>query len=278
MHVRSTDDPQRFLDEAAERLASDPVRHNVHLTVAADCARRDLPGRYWWVEDRGTIVGTAMASHRDVPLSLGPMDADATAALAAAVAAQVPGLTSAIGPAAAASTFAGAWASACATPAAPLEGQRLYRCDAVRTNGRDPAPGGLAREATPDDADLLVDWCDSFARDTGGSLGGDTRTLVDGIVAARTGWVWEHDGEPVAMLRATVPAHGVSRVGIVYTPPPHRRRGHAEALVADITGRLLCSGVDAAVLFTQLSNPTSNAIYQRVGYEPVDEILSYRFG
>ena len=278
MHVRSTDDPQRFLDAAAARLASDPVGHNVHLTVAADCARRGLPGRYWWVEDAGGVVGTATRSPEDVPLNLGPMVDDATTALVGAVAAEVPDLGSAIGPAATAATFAGAWASARTTPAAPVEGQRVYRCTVVRPRGGALADGGRAREAAAGDADRLVGWCDSFARDTGSPLGSDTRALVDGIIEARTGWMWEDGGEPVAMLRATVPAHGVSRVGIVYTPPEHRRRGHAEALVADVTARLLAEGVEATMLFTQLSNPTSNAIYQRVGYDPFDEVLSYRFG
>ena len=31
------------------------------------------------------------------------------------------------------------------------------------------------------------------------------------------------------------------------------------------------------VLFTDLANPTSNAIYRRIGYEAVAEILGYDF-
>jgi predicted GNAT family acetyltransferase len=278
MHVRSTDDPQQYLDAAAGHLASDPVGHNVHLTVAAESARRGLSGRYWWVEYAGHVVGTAMRSDEGIPLSLGPMHDDVTVVLARAVADQAPDLDSVIGVAATAASFAGTWASARRTPAAPAEGQRIYRCTSVAPRTVGLTDSGWARPASDDDTDLMVEWCDQFARETHGSLGDDTTAMVEGIIEAGTGWVWEDAGEPVAMLRATVPAHGVSRVGMVYTATGHRRHGHAEALVADVTGQLLAGGVDAAMLFTQLSNPTSNAIYQRVGYEPVAEILRYQFG
>jgi predicted GNAT family acetyltransferase len=56
-----------------------------------------------------------------------------------------------------------------------------------------------------------------------------------------------------------------------------RGRGYASALVASLTERLLAGGRRFCFLFTDLSNPTSNKIYQRIGYEPVADVDEYRF-
>jgi predicted GNAT family acetyltransferase len=68
------------------------------------------------------------------------------------------------------------------------------------------------------------------------------------------------------------------RVGPVYTPPDHRGRGYAAACVGAVSADALAAGAHDCLLYTQLTNPVSNKIYQRLGYEPVGEILVYRFG
>ena len=65
------------------------------------------------------------------------------------------------------------------------------------------------------------------------------------------------------------------RVGLVFTPPAYRGRGIARASVEALTARIL-SGGDACVLFADLENPTSNAIYRRIGYRPVAELLTFK--
>ena len=76
---------------------------------------------------------------------------------------------------------------------------------------------------------------------------------------------------------ATEPVGGVTRVGLVYTPDDLRRRGYASACVAEVSAHALSTGADACILYTQLHNATSNRIYRRIGYEPVSEVLVYRF-
>ena len=49
------------------------------------------------------------------------------------------------------------------------------------------------------------------------------------------------------------------------------------AVRREVGTRVLEAG-DRSILYTQLANPISNAIYRRIGYEAVGEILSYRFG
>ena len=62
---------------------------------------------------------------------------------------------------------------------------------------------------------------------------------------------------------------GVVRVGPVYTPPEHRRRGYAASGVAVTSRRALARGAGGCTLFTDIANPTSNKLYAEVGYWPV---------
>ena len=64
----------------------------------------------------------------------------------------------------------------------------------------------------------------------------------------------------------------------MYTPPPARGRGYASALVAEASQLQLDAGRRFCFLFTDLANPTSNHIYQAIGYEPVRDVDEYRFG
>lgn len=70
---------------------------------------------------------------------------------------------------------------------------------------------------------------------------------------------------------------GVARVGPVYTPPDHRRLGYGAAVTVAVSQAALEAGADQLVLFTDLANPTSNALYPRLGYRPVRDSVVLRF-
>jgi len=67
------------------------------------------------------------------------------------------------------------------------------------------------------------------------------------------------------------------RIGPVYTPPELRGRGYASALVAGTSQQLLDGGKRFCFLFTDLANPTSNGVYQRLGYRPVEDRVVMEF-
>ena len=67
------------------------------------------------------------------------------------------------------------------------------------------------------------------------------------------------------------------RVGYVYTPAEHRRRGYASALVARVSRHILDSGFRQCVLYTDLANPTSNRIYRAIGYRPIQDVMDVNF-
>lgn len=81
-------------------------------------------------------------------------------------------------------------------------------------------------------------------------------------------YLWTDGEGSVAMAAHSAPAGGVARVGPVYTPPSLRRRGFGAAVSAAASAAAVAAGAVHVVLYTDLSNPTSNAIYQAIGYRP----------
>jgi predicted GNAT family acetyltransferase len=73
----------------------------------------------------------------------------------------------------------------------------------------------------------------------------------------------------VSMLGLSPQIAGTVRIGPVYTPPEHRRRGYASAAVAAVCADALARGARQCLLFTDLANPTSNKIYAAVGFRRV---------
>jgi predicted GNAT family acetyltransferase len=107
----------------------------------------------------------------------------------------------------------------------------------------------------------------------------DVAAMVDRWLRGlgRCVYLWEVDGHTVSMVGAGSPTpHGI-RIGPVYTPPEARRRGYASALTAAASQHQLDSGCRFCFLFTDLANPTSNRIYQAIGYEPVADVDQYAF-
>jgi predicted GNAT family acetyltransferase len=95
--------------------------------------------------------------------------------------------------------------------------------------------------------------------------------MVDERIA-RDGWrLWIVADQPVAMAGRTPVADGMSRVTPVYVPPEHRRQGFGAAVTAAVSRAALDAGAEHVLLFTDLTNPTSNSIYQKIGYRPVSD-------
>lgn len=90
-------------------------------------------------------------------------------------------------------------------------------------------------------------------------------------------YVLEHDGVPVSMAGFTRELQTAIGVAFVYTPPYFRNKGYASSVVAQISQLALDKGFTKCVLYTDLSNPTSNSIYQKIGYRPVCDSLEIRF-
>jgi GNAT superfamily N-acetyltransferase len=147
-----------------------------------------------------------------------------------------------------------------------------------------PARGRL-RPAYDDEAPLALEWFRQFhvdADEQAGRGGHSDRsegiTLDDIRERIRLGriWMWVDDGDtPRHLTGANPPAFGVARIGPVYTPPEQRRKGYAGAAVAEVSQIFLDAGARVC-LYTDQANPTSNGIYQAIGYRAVVDQVNLR--
>lgn len=139
---------------------------------------------------------------------------------------------------------------------------------------------GKARLAGTDDLGLLADWYTAFVIELWGELppAFDARADVERGIARSRSWLWlGPDNELRAMAVRHPAVSGVARVGPVYTPPEHRGRGFGSVVTAAATRDVLGDGA-VPVLYTDLANPTSNKIYQALGFYAVTDRASVRFG
>ncbi len=277
LRVSAYDDPAPFLEHAEAWLMGAEAEHNLILGIAEGLRRRGSPGGearpfFAVVEVGGRVAGCAF---RTPPHKLGVTrmpDAAATR-LAEEVAARFDALPAVFGPRHVAEAFARAWSQRTGARWRLGMDQRIYRLDEVRPPTGVP---GRIRAATREDLTVVADLADGFAADTGVEFETSKKERADWVKEGCV-FLWEDEG-PVSMAVAKgATRHGI-RVGYVYTPPERRRRGYASALVAQLSHRMLSEGFRFCVLYTDLSNPTSNAIYARVGYEPICDVVDVNFG
>lgn len=139
-------------------------------------------------------------------------------------------------------------------------------------------PSGGMKIAEEADAQIAADMHNAMIEEVvlGPRRLGTAESELESIRQKRT-FFWVDGGEVVSIAIASRPQIKGICVGGVYTPPRHRRKGYARALVADVSKELLSRGYELTNLFTDLSNPTSNKIYQEVGYQPVCDYHQYEF-
>jgi GNAT superfamily N-acetyltransferase len=139
---------------------------------------------------------------------------------------------------------------------------------------------GAARRAGERDVGLVAAWRLAFDEEALGDrrAGRDPRASAQPALSPeREFLLWEVDGTPVALAGAGLPVAGMSRVSSVYTPPEHRGCGYGSAVTAAVSAWALAAGARDVVLFTDLANPVTNAIYPRIGYRPMHDALELAF-
>ena len=167
--------------------------------------------------------------------------------------------------------FASAWSARHRVTAATRFDQRIYALEELV-----PPRGveGIARLAGTDDRALVLDWMTAFAHEA--LHGGDDAGRIERSVDARLGpegaggiCLWEVGGNPVSLAGFGGPTPNGLRIGPVYTPREHRGHGYGSAVTAAASQVALDRGKRFCFLYTDRANPTSNAIYMRLGYRPV---------
>ena len=274
--VRRHPDVREFLDHAGSWMLRHEVEHNLLLGITDQLLRDnhsfEEPIYLATIEVGGDVAGCAF---RTPPFKLGltRLPLSAMSFLVRDVAAVYEDLPSVLGPEQEATRFAGLWCRQHGCRATPGMRQGIHSLEAVVPPA--PCAAGALRHAEPRDRPLVRDWVEALARDVG-TRDSDPFARAEHLMSSGSLRLWE-DGGPKAMAGVAGSTPNSVRIGYVYTPPPFRRHGYATAAVASLSQRLLDEGYRYCCLYTDQANPTSNAIYRRIGYEQVCEVIDVGF-
>lgn len=284
MHYVIHTTPQAFADRALRWLERDPVVNSMVMSITQGRLTGAVvdPAPPLWLTVTGSggeVVGAAVRTPPRL-LVLPDLPVDVAKGIARYLhdqrrggvrVAELPGV---VGTVVAAEAFAARWTQLTGAVATVEMRQRIFRLDRVRP------PSGVAghfRFAEAPDLDLCLEWFAEFRGEALPQAPPFPAALVQASITGRRLGLWVDGERVVSLVGAGVPAAGIVRIGPVYTPRELRGRGYASAATAAVSQRALDAGAVACTLNTDLSNPTSNAIYQRIGYVPVADAMSLLF-
>jgi GNAT superfamily N-acetyltransferase len=276
MDVRAHRDPEEFEALAGPLYRSDPVTHTLPITVLAGFFRDPSTEPVMLTVHRAGELYGAVFRTPPWPLVVSGLPGDAAPAAVEVLAGIDPDAPGVSGPRALAETFAHAWADHTGASVHEAMAMRMYELGELRA----PVVSGSSRPATEADLPLMVAWRRAFQREAMGHehlAESADRILRASLARGDRQELWADGDEIVSWAHASLPDAGMSRVGPVYTPPALRGRGYGSAVTAAVSKWARDAGADHVLLFTDLANPTSNSIYQKLGYRPVHDTCELEF-
>lgn len=260
-----TDDAEDFVARAGHLLEADPLRHTVSLTVLRQHREGVFTSTWAYYESGDSVSGVASLTV-GYPLLLAIVPDHTVGELVEAL--QGRTIDAVNGQVELARSFATLWSA----DSHERQGQRLFRLADLRW----PELAGEHRLATQDDRELVLEWWIAFGVEAEATTANPASSVDDrlgygGIV------LWLVDGKPVSMAGVSRVSAGMARIGPVYTPPGQRSHGYAAMATAVATDLADQRGATTVCLFTDLANETTNRLYPRLGYEPVEDRLIIAF-
>lgn len=281
MRVEPVADPAEFRRRAASLLI-DEAHHNLMLGILGTLV--SSPEVYPQCRLYLVLEGDEARSAALItpPYDLVVADTAELAAIAALaetlVADDHPGIPGVLGNRPTIDVFVEVWEKATGDTARLQMAQGVFALTEV---AEVEAGAGAPRRAVASDQGLIEMWMREFLREALPDEPLDEARMSRMIVRRLSGqgaeayWLWERDGQPVAWTGHGNPTGSGIRIGPVYTPRERRGNGYATGLVAAQSRWLIENGFDFCFLYTDLANPTSNAIYERIGYRQVAESAKY---
>jgi predicted GNAT family acetyltransferase len=276
-----------FLEKTQEALERNEAANNLMLGICFQLKRlaeKDEPPPYRitslpylaTVEDESGLVVAAVMTppHNIVVFGNRPDVGEAFDLVSRDLFANHVPIPGVLGPSNAAQVFAESWERVSGNDYHESVRQRVYELRRVVH----PKPiSGKLRLAREDDVDLIARWILDFQGDTFTQDNlAEAHRQAQSRIKDQSIYLWENK-RPVSMVAKTRPTTNGITVSLVYTPPELRRRGYATACVAGLSQVLLDAGWKFCILFADLANPTSNHIYQEIGYEPICDFNEYVF-
>ncbi len=277
MKVYRYEDASQFYERVKDYLLRDEALHNVQLALCHSLIHNPESFKekplLATVEAEGDIVAVAMRTQPRNLLLSKIQDFGAIEAIAQNLYLTENSLAEVNAPNAEAKAFAETWRS---LTSQSYEIKMALRAFQLKQIEKISQATGELRQATERDRQLLIDWFEAFVVEALGIAATNTERAVERHLQRGTAYLWQ-DETPVSMACNVGITPNGARISTVYTPPEHRGKGYASSCVAALSQTLLSRGHKYCFLFTDLANPTSNHIYQAIGYQSVGDLYDYSF-
>jgi predicted GNAT family acetyltransferase len=276
MSIVRHSDPDAFLAASLPAVvANAPMTAIFHAFVAGVKCRPLAPGERLYLATWHDGGRSAAAMQRgEYGVFVGAHEPALVAHFADDLAGEHPSLQGVSGAREACEAFAGRWRTLTAHAAVIRAHLRHHVLTGVAPL---PAAPGRMRHAADADLEWLIAASLAFVAEAGlPDSEAQVRRSVPQIHALGRYRIWD-DGDRVAYAGWSEAGEFDARIGPVYTQPHARHRGYATALVAALSRELLDAGRRRLFLTTDVANPTSNAIYARIGYRPVSDYFHFDF-
>jgi predicted GNAT family acetyltransferase len=227
----------------------------------------------WYVAIEGQAIAGVASQGGPFNIILSGMEPATAAALAPVLQRDVPDAPGLLGP----RDVVHAYVEAADRPIATHMENGVYACTQVMWP--ESVPDGSARFANDHDLPWMIEWMTRFHIDVGEDVAREDATnAMTGKLRTGGFVIWQDEqGAPVSLVGyGNATPRGI-RIGPVYTPEEHRGRGYATYATAVATQHLFDSGREIVFLYTDLANPTSNHIYQQIGYVHQGDVINVRF-
>lgn len=277
MRLHRFDDANKFYTKVKDYLLNDEVLHNLQLRICNTLINN--PEKYKikpylaTVEEYGNIIAVAMMTLPYNLLLSQIKNLKAINIIAQDLQQDNQLLTNVNAPVVEAQAFVEKWCLLTGTSYKLKLPLRIFKLEKVELFSQ---VKGDFRLATENDKQLLKSWHDAFCLEALGSIESDSKTWAEKILQQGSAYFWENEIPVSIACIAGLTPNGAG-INTVYTPPEYRKQGYARACVAALSQTLLDKGYKFCFLFTDLSNPTSNKIYQQIGYKSVADWSNYSF-
>lgn len=273
MQIEHFENIDRYYKTVKDYLLQQEATHCLMLGL---CSRNFKEQPYLAVvKKNNTVLATAIQTPPHKLVLSKSLSEDAIALIASDLVSREVSLPGVIAPQPEALIFAKVWQSLTGQSFQLDMLQRIYQLEVVKPINM---ANGHLRSANDSDRSLLIDWIRAFTEEAirDSEPEPNYQAICDRRLSQNSLYLWQDD-VPVSMAGFSGATSNGIRINAVYTPPEYRRKGYASSCVAALSKTLLDKGYRYCFLFTNLANPTSNSIYQKIGYQPVCYVSNYRF-
>lgn len=270
-----------FLEKNEESLLENESINNLILGLT-DSIIRNLRGSdnplFFTILRDNTIVGQAIRTHGDKPVAISRMDESSQTELASTLADLNLDLSGIVGPKESCSILADIWCKLKNIESTIGMHQGIYELINVIKPDLD---GGEMLVATEEHRSIVSSYTLGFINDCFPDEKEPVERaneMAERHIKNGTIYLWKNsNGEIVSMASKNRESKNAATVSLVYTPKELRGKGYASCIVAQLSEKLLADGKSKCNLFTDLKNPTSNSIYQKIGYRFLGESMHFNF-